>query len=149
VIEYNFYANRLLEGYKREDGRGDAGYTAYDYELSKNLPPKDGVGAHTRAERLKRAKYFLEAVVPEAEQANVRLAPHPNDPPVPKSRGSEQIMDTPAHWKEYLDLVKSPYDGMTFDCGIAGGMGEDPVTGGRTWTTPKCSRTTARWICSP
>ncbi|MCP5115816.1 MAG: TIM barrel protein [bacterium] len=128
VIEYNFYANRLMEGYKEEIGRAGAGYTAYDYELSKDLPPKEGVGTHTRAEQLKRAKYFLEAIVPEAEKANVRLALHPNDPPVPISRGSEQIMDSVAHWKEYLDLVKSPYNGMTYDCGVTREMGEDPVT---------------------
>ena len=127
VIEYNFYANRLMEGYKEEIGRAGAGYTAYDYELSKDLPPKEDVGAHTRSEQLERAKYFLEAIVPEAENANVRLALHPNDPPVPISRGSEQIMDTVEHWKEYLDLVKSPYNGMTYDCGVTRETGEDPV----------------------
>ena len=128
VIEYNFYANRLMEGYKEEKGRAGAGYTAYDYELSKSLPPKDGVGTHTRAEQLKRAEGFLKAIVPEAEKANVRLALHPNDPPVPISRGSEQLMATFAHWKEYLDLVKSPFNGMTFDCGVTRELGEDPVT---------------------
>ena len=127
VIEYNFYAHRLTEGYKEELGRAGAGYTAYDYELSKNLPPRDGVGTHTRADQLKRAEHFLKAVVPEAEKANVRLALHPNDPPVPLSRGSEQIMATVQHWKEYLNLVKSPYNGMTFDCGVTREMGEDPV----------------------
>ena len=127
VIEYNFYAHRLTEGYKEEIGRAGAGYTAYDYEISKNLPPKEGVGTHTRAEQLKRAKYFLEAVVPEAEKANVRLALHPNDPPVPTSRGSEQLFASFAQWKEYLDLVKSPYNGMTFDCGVTRETGADPV----------------------
>jgi len=127
VVEYNFYAHRLTEGYKEETGRAGAGYTAYDYELSKSLPPRDGVGTHTRAEQLKRAARFLEAVVPEAEKANVRLALHPNDPPVPRSRGSEQLMATVEHWKEYLDLVKSPFNGMTFDCGVTREMGEDPV----------------------
>jgi mannonate dehydratase len=127
VIEYNFYAHRLIEGYKEEIGRAGAGYTAYDYERSKNLPPKEGVGTHTRAEQLKRAEHFLKAVVPEAEKANVRLALHPNDPPVPISRGSEQLMATFAHWKDYLNLVKSPYNGMTFDCGVSREMGEDPV----------------------
>jgi mannonate dehydratase len=127
VIEYNFYVNRLMEGYKEEIGRGGAGYTAYDYELSKDLPPKEGVGTHTRAEQLNRAKYFLEAIIPEAEKANVRLALHPNDPPIPISRGSEQIMDTFEHWKEYLDLVKSPYNGMTYDCGVTHETGADPV----------------------
>jgi mannonate dehydratase len=127
VIEYNFYANRLMEGYKEEIGRAGAGYTAYDYELSRNLPPRDGVGTHTRAEQMKRAEHFLEAVVPEAEKANVRLALHPNDPPVPLSRGSGQIMATFEHWRQYLDLVKSPYNGITFDCGVTREMGEDPV----------------------
>jgi mannonate dehydratase len=127
VIEYNFYANRLMEGYKEETGRAGAGYTAYDYELSKDLPPRDGVGTHTRPEQLKRAEHFLKAVVPEAEKAHVRLALHPNDPPVPISRGSEQIMATFEHWKEYLNLVKSPHNGMTFDCGVTREMGEDPI----------------------
>src|SRR5215510_8661659 len=127
VIEYNFYAHRLTEGYKEESGRAGAGYSAYDYELSKNLPPREGVGTHTRAEQLKRAEHFLKAVVPEAEKAKVRLALHPNDPPVPLSRGSEQLMDTFEHWKQYVNLVKSPYNGMTFDCGVSREMGEDPV----------------------
>ena len=127
VIEYNFYAHRLTEGYKEETGRGGAGYTAYDYELSKNLPPVEGVGTHTRKEQLKRAEHFLKAIVPEAEKAKVRLALHPNDPPVPLSRGSEQLMASFEQWKAYLDLYKSPYNGMTFDCGVTREMGEDPV----------------------
>jgi mannonate dehydratase len=127
VIEYNFYANRLMEGYKEEIGRAGAGYTAYDYELSKNLPPLPGVGAHTRADQLKRAEGLLKAVIPEAEKANVRLALHPNDPPVPISRGSEQLMATFDHWKQYINLVKSPYNGMTYDCGVSRELGEDPV----------------------
>lgn len=127
VIEYNFYAHRLTEGYKEEIGRAGAGYTAYDYELSKNLPPREGVGTHTRAEQLKRAERFLKAIVPEAEKAGVRLALHPSDPPVPLSRGSEQLMASFEQWKQYLDLVKSPYNGMTFDCGVTRELGEDPV----------------------
>ncbi len=127
VIEYNFYAHRLTEGYKEETGRAGAGYTAYDYELSKNLPPKEGVGTHTRAEQLKRAKHFLEAVVPEAEKAGVRLALHPNDPPVEMSRGNEQLFRSFEQWKEYLDLVKSPHNGMTFDCGVTRETGAEPV----------------------
>jgi mannonate dehydratase len=127
VIEYNFYAHRLTEGYKEEIGRAGAGYTAYDYELSRNLPPREDVGTHTRAEQLKRAEHFLKAIVPEAERANVRLALHPNDPPVPLSRGSEQIMASVEQWKQYLNLVKSPYNGITFDCGVTREMGEDPV----------------------
>ena len=31
-------------------------------------------------------EYFLDAVVPEAEEAGVRLAMHPDDPPQPVDR---------------------------------------------------------------
>ena len=127
VVEYNFYAHRLIEGYKLEEGRAGAGYTAYDYTLSKDLPPREGVGTHTRAQQLERAKRFLQAIVPVAEKANVRLALHPNDPPVPLSRGSEQIMASVEQWKTYLKLVESPFNGMTFDCGVTREMGEDPI----------------------
>ena len=128
VVEYNFYAHRLTEGYKEETGRAGAGYTAYDYELSKNLPPKEGVGTHTRAEQLRRAERFLKAVVPEAEKANVRLALHPNDPPVPLSRGSEQLMATVEHWKEYLRLVESPM--QRHDVRLRGHAGDGRRPGG-------------------
>src|SRR5262249_28405120 len=127
IVEYNFYAHRLVEGYKEETGRAGAGYTAYDYEISKTLPPKDGVGTHTRAAQLERARRFLKAVVRWAERAGLGLAPHPTAPPVPLSRGSEQLMASVAHWKEYLGLVESPANGMTFDCGVTREMGEDPV----------------------
>jgi mannonate dehydratase len=39
VIEYNFYAHRLVEGYYGETGRGGAGMTAFDYGRVKDLPP--------------------------------------------------------------------------------------------------------------
>jgi mannonate dehydratase len=71
VIEYNFYAHRLIEGYKEELGRGGAGYTAYDYEKSRTLPPLQNIGVHNRGEQLRRAEYFLKAVIPEADKANV------------------------------------------------------------------------------
>lgn len=127
VIEYNFYAHRLTEGYVEELGRGGAGMTAFKYDKVKDLPPRENVGVHKREDQFKRAEYFLKAIVPEAEKANVRMALHPNDPPAPISRGSEQLMGTLENWKRYLNLVKSPHNGMTFDCGVTRELGEDPV----------------------
>lgn len=127
VIEYNFYAHRIVEGYYEELGRGGAGMTAFQFSRIKDLPALENEGIHTREQQFERAAYFLKAIVPEAEKANVRLALHPNDPPAPISRKSEQIMATFAHWKRYLDLVKSPYNGMTYDCGVSRELGEDPL----------------------
>src|SRR5262245_41748082 len=39
VIEYNFYAHRIVEGYYEELGRAGAGMTAFDYDRVKDLPP--------------------------------------------------------------------------------------------------------------
>lgn len=127
VIEYNFYAHRLMKGYHEVPGRGGAGMTGYDYSLSKDLAPLPEVGTHTLDEMWDNITYFLKAVVPVAEEAGVRLALHPNDPPVPLSRGSEQIMATLDGWKKLIGIVDSPANGITYDCGVTREMGEDPV----------------------
>jgi mannonate dehydratase len=127
VVEYNFYAHRAMEGYYEETGRGGAGLTGVDYGRMKGLPSLPGEGAHTLDEMWANITYFLKAVVPTAEKANVRLALHPNDPPFPLSRGSQQIMATVAGWKHLIGIVDSPSNGITFDCGVTREMGEDPV----------------------
>ncbi len=127
VVEYNFYAHRIVEGYYEEIGRAGAGMTAFDYERVKNLPPLPDEGAHNLEEMWSNITYFLKAVVPVAEQSGVRLALHPNDPPAPLSRGSEQIMGTLAGWKRLIDIVPSKSNGITFDCGVTRELGEDPV----------------------
>jgi len=127
VVEYNFYAHRIVEGYYEETGRAGAGLTAFDYDRVKDLPPLPDEGAHKLEEIWSNITYFLKAVVPVAEQSGVRLALHPNDPPAPISRGSEQIMGTVEGWKRLIEIVPSASNGITFDCGVTREMGEDPV----------------------
>jgi mannonate dehydratase len=128
VVEYNFYAHRATEGYYEQSGRAGAGLTGADYDRVKELPPLPGEGAHNLNEMWANITYFLKAVVPVAEKSNVRLALHPNDPPFPLSRGSQQIMGTLAGWKHLIEIVDSPANGITFDCGVTREMGEDPIT---------------------
>jgi len=127
VVEYNFYAHRLVEGYYEETGRAGAGLTAFDYDRVKDLPPLPAEGAHGLEEMWSNITYFLEAVVPVAEESGIRLALHPNDPPSPLSRGSEQIMGSLAGWKRLIEIVPSKSNGITFDCGVTRELGEDPV----------------------
>lgn len=127
VVEYNWYAHRAMEGYYEETGRAGAGLTSFDYDRMKDLPALPEEGAHTLDEMWTNIAYFLKAVVPVAEQSNVRLALHPNDPPSPLSRGSQQIMATVAGWKKLISIVDSPSNGITFDCGVTREMGEDPI----------------------
>jgi mannonate dehydratase len=127
VVEYNFYAHRLVEGYYAETGRAGAGLTAFDYDRVKDLPPLPAEEAHNLEEMWGNIAYFLKAVVPVAEESGVRLALHPNDPPAPISRGSEQIMGSVDGWKRLIEIVPSKANGITFDCGVTQEMGQDPV----------------------
>jgi mannonate dehydratase len=129
IVEYNFYAHRLTEGYFDEPDptRGNAGVEAFYYDRVKDLPPLPEEGAHTLDEIWANCAYFLKAVVPVAEQSHVRLALHPNDPPAPISRGSQQIMSTLDGWKKLVGLVDSPSNCIIFDCGVTRELGENPV----------------------
>jgi mannonate dehydratase len=127
VVEYNFYAHRIVEGYYEETGRAGAGLTAFDYDRVKDLPPLPQEGAHSLEEMWSNVAYFLKAVVPVAEESGVRLALHPNDPPAPVSRRSGQIMGTVEGWKRLVDIVPSKSNGITFDCGVTREMGQNPV----------------------
>ena len=127
VIEYNFYAHRAMEGYYEEIGRAGAGYTAFDYDRMKDLPPLPEEGAHSLDEMWKNITYFLKAIIPVAEKSGVRMALHPNDPPAPLSRGSQQIMGSLEGWKKLIAIVPSKSNGITFDCGVTKELGADPV----------------------
>jgi mannonate dehydratase len=138
VVEYNFYAHRIVEGYFEEQGWGGAGLTAFDNDRVKDLPPLPEEGAHTLDEMWGNVSYFLKAIIPAAEEAGVRMALHPNDPPAPLSRGSGQIMATLAGWKKLVNIVPSHANGITFDCGVTRELGEDPVTVCRYFSERDC-----------
>jgi mannonate dehydratase len=128
IVEYNFYAHRFTDGYYNTSARGGAGTLSMDYERGKNLPPDPGEGKGQTAEMMwDNLTYFLKAVIPVAEKAGVRMALHPNDPPVPVSHGHAQIMATFNDWKRLIEIVDSPSNGMTYDCGVSREIGEDPL----------------------
>lgn len=58
-------------------------------------------------------EYFLSNVVPVAERAGVRLAMHPDDPPLSPIRGVGRIMRSVENFQRLLDLVPSPVNGIT------------------------------------
>jgi len=57
---------------------------------------------------------FLHAVLPVAEQAGVKLAAHPDDPPLPSLRGIGRIFHSPAQFERVLALSPSSHHGLTF-----------------------------------
>ncbi len=93
----------------------------------KDLPPLPNEGAHSLTVMWPNVTYFLKPAIPAAEKAGVRMALHPNDPPAPISRGSHQIMGTLEGWKHFIEIVNSPSNGITFDCGVTREMGGDAI----------------------
>jgi len=91
--------------------RGGALATGFDYELMKNAPLTE-YGVITEERLWENLKYFLECVVPVAEEAHVNLAMHPDDPPLSMVRGIGRIMRSIENYQKLIDLVPSPVNGI-------------------------------------
>ncbi len=91
--------------------RGGALATGYDHSLMKAAPLTE-FGVVSEDTLWKNLAYFLKAVVPVAEKAGVRLAMHPDDPPLSPIRGLGRIMRSVENFQRMLDLVPSPVSGI-------------------------------------
>jgi len=68
---------------------------------------------------------FLRSVVPSAEAAGVRLAMHPDDPPLPMLCGLQRIMGTPEDFDRLLSIVPSQSNAITLCFGCFAEAGHD------------------------
>jgi mannonate dehydratase len=74
-------------------------------------------------------KYFLEQVLPVAEKCKIRLAIHPDDPPLPVLRDQPRIIISHAALERVVKLVPSPMNGICYCQGSMAPAGEDPIAG--------------------
>ncbi len=79
----------------------------------------------THEELWERLTYFLHAVVPEAERHGIKLALHPDDPPVPCLGQVGRILTSLEAVDRAVHLVDSPILGVTLCQGTYSAMGED------------------------
>ncbi len=68
---------------------------------------------------------FLKAVIPVAEENGVKLAMHPDDPPMSPLGGLQRIMSSVNDFDWLLELFDSPANGITFCIGCFAGFGYD------------------------
>lgn len=68
-------------------------------------------------------EYYLARILPVAEESNVRLALHPDDPPVPSLGGIARIFRNFDGFKRAMDTFDSPYHGLDFCMGCWSEMG--------------------------
>ena len=69
--------------------------------------------------------YFLERVVPVAEEAGVKLALHPDDPPMSPIHGQARIMRDLAAFERFVQIVPSKANGICFCQGSFAQMGQN------------------------
>ena len=70
---------------------------------------------------------FLRAALPAAEAAGIRLALHPDDPPMSPLCGLERIADSVASFERVMAMSASPANAITFCVGCFAELGIDVV----------------------
>lgn len=67
--------------------------------------------------------YFLNGIMPAAEEVGIKMCIHPDDPPFP-ILGLPRVVSTEADLKDVVNFVKSPSNGITF---CTGSLGANPA----------------------
>ena len=92
--------------------RGGALVTGYDHQKMPRQADTEH-GTVTEEQLWENLEYFLKCVVPVAEESHVKLAMHPDDPPISPIRGLGRIMRSIENFQRLVDLVPSPTNGIT------------------------------------
>lgn len=98
------------------------------YNLSQFQKKIDTYSECTEDDLRRNLILFLEKIVPVAEEAGVRLAIHPDDPPFPLF-GLPRIVSTENDLLHLFDAVPSPSNGLTFCTGSFGARPDNDLTG--------------------
>ena len=111
-------------------GRGGSHYSTWRLRDAKEEPPLTAAGVVSADTAWERITYFLERVVPVAEEHKVRLACHPHDPGVPPTgfRGVARVLGTVDGMKRFVDIKASPYHGLNLCLGTTAEMLQQPNT---------------------
>lgn len=143
VMGYNFSLAGVWGRVRGPFGRGGAesiGYladqappqepipngTVWNTVYDKDAPPGH-MGPVSEEQLWQRLSDFLTAIVPVAEEAGVRLAAHPDDPPLPTLRQTPRLVYTPDRYQRLLDIVPSYYNALEFCQGTIAEMAAGDV----------------------
>ncbi len=141
VIGYNFSIAGVYGRVTTHRARGGAEAVGLDGAIDNspipdgmvwNMRYRDTLGPGTIApfsheELWRRLEDFLHAIVPVAEASGVRLAAHPDDPPLPTVRGTPRLVYQPSMYQRLLDLHPSRSNALEFCLGTLAEMTEGDV----------------------
>ena len=126
-IKYNMSILGVLRT-GRKPGRGDATYSAWSLKDAHPATPLTRAGRVDADAAWERITYYLERVVPVANEYKVRIACHPHDPGVPPEgyQGVTRVLGTVDGLKKFVSIHESPYHGLNFCQGTVSEMLHDP-----------------------
>lgn len=112
----------------RTPGRGDATYSTWRLKEAHPDPPLTRAG-HVNADMFwERITYFLDKVIPVANEYKIRMECHPHDPGMPPEgyQGVDRVLGTVDGLKKFITIRESPYHGINFCQGTVSEMLADP-----------------------
>jgi mannonate dehydratase len=126
-IKYNMSILGVLRT-ARTPGRAGTSYSSFKLADAKADPPLTRAGRVTADMYWERITYFLERVIPVANEYKVRMACHPNDSMTPPEgfQGVNAVLSTVEGLKKFVSITESPYHGLNFCQGTASEMLQDP-----------------------
>ena len=114
-IKYNMSILGVLRT-GRKPGRGDAMNHVWKFSDARPETPLTKAG-HVDADSFwERITYFLDRVIPVANEYKIRMACHPQDPGVPPTgyQGVNRVLGTVDGLKKFVTIRESPYHGLNF-----------------------------------
>ncbi len=126
IFSYNFKPITIIRTTPQK-GRGGALYSSFSYnEYARDPSEKDQPLKIPEEQLWENLQYLLRHIVPAAEQAGVRLALHPDDPPIAEPFGGyPRIVSSIENYEKIFQLAPSPAHGMLFCQGCVTEMGGD------------------------
>jgi mannonate dehydratase len=127
-IKYNMSILGVLRLPQRTKGRGDAMYSTWKLKDAHPEKPLTRAGVVNADAFWERITYFLDRVIPVANEYKVRMACHPHDPGVPPEgyQGVNRVLGTVDGLKKFVSIRESAYHGLNFCQGTVSEMLQRP-----------------------
>ena len=106
VLKYNLTILAVVRT-EPTPGRGGAMYSTFDYAKAQEDPPLTEAGPVSAEAHWERITYFLDRVVPVAQEYKVKIACHPHDPAMPGDkayRGVHRVMGSVEGLKRFVSI---------------------------------------------
>lgn len=119
---YHWMPNGVWRTSSTTPSRGGASVTSFDLTLVKDASLSHGQ-VFGEEEMWDNYGYYMKAILPVAEEAGVKLALHPDDPPVESLAGVPRLFRNFEGFKRGMEIGDSPMHGLDFCVGSWSEMG--------------------------